>query len=197
MIITYVLRAIKIFVTFITHNFIPHLNSFQILDATLITGEQRTEVLDYFSNQLGYRVLFIECVCDDPAVVEENCQEIIRFNLDYADMDNAKAMQDLTMKIEHYQKAYQPLNDPSYPKIRINTSTMEIQANKLRGHIEAIILGYLGSVTLKPHTLYFSRVRVFTLECKKYSVCKASLGNSILNTFYIQNVVLGFLELFE
>ncbi|XP_012273881.1 6-phosphofructo-2-kinase/fructose-2,6-bisphosphatase isoform X2 [Orussus abietinus] len=132
-------------------------NSVAILDATLVTREQRAEVFDYFSTQLGYRVLFIECVCDDHLVLERNCQEILRFSPDYANMDPALAAEDLRSKIAHYIRVYQPMEEGNYPMIRMDTATAEIKAHKVSGHIENSVLGYMPSVTLKPHTLYFSR----------------------------------------
>jgi 6-phosphofructo-2-kinase/fructose-2,6-biphosphatase len=132
-------------------------NSVAILDATVVTREQRAEVYDYFASQLGYRVLFIECVCDDKQVLESNCREILSYSSDYTGMDQAKAAEDLRLKIEHYEKTHQPMDENCYPRIRIDTATMEIRAYKVTGHVETSVLGYLGSVSLKPHTLYFSR----------------------------------------
>ncbi|XP_011505429.1 PREDICTED: 6-phosphofructo-2-kinase/fructose-2,6-bisphosphatase-like [Ceratosolen solmsi marchali] len=132
-------------------------NSVAILDGTMITHEQRSEAYDYFSTQMGYRVLFLECVCEDAQILDSNCREILSHSLDYAGTDAVKAAKDLRIKIEHFEKIHQPMDEKNYPRIRINTATMEITAYKVTGHIETSILGYLASVSLKPHTLYFSR----------------------------------------
>lgn len=78
-------------------------------------------------------------------------------------MDTVNAMEDLRNKILHYEKTYEPMTEKAFAKIRIDTSTMEIQAHKISGHIESTILGYIGSLSLKPHTLYFSRVSIVIL----------------------------------
>lgn len=127
----------------------------------LITRTQRAEVYDYFSGQLGYRVLFIECVCDDPEILEHNKQEIIRHSADYAGVDAVLAAEDLRLKIAFYSRSYEPLDEKIYPKIRIDTATMDIETCKVSGHIETKVLGYLGDISLKSHTLYFSRVSSF------------------------------------
>lgn len=124
----------------------------------LITRAQRTEIHDYFSGQLGYRVLFIECVCDDPEVLEHNQQEIVRHSADYAGMDAALAIEDLRSKIAYYTRSYEPMNERTYPGIKIDIATMDIETCKVSGHIEASVLRYLGDISLRPHTLYFSRV---------------------------------------
>ncbi|CAL7950552.1 unnamed protein product [Xylocopa violacea] len=132
-------------------------NSVAILDATLVTRAQRAEVFDVFCGQLSYRVLFVECVCDDPVVLEHNYKEILRYSADYAGMDPVRADEDLRLKVAHYVRCYEPMDEKIYPRIRIDTGSMDIQACKVTGHVETSVLGYLGSVTVKPHTLYFSR----------------------------------------
>lgn len=127
----------------------------------LITRAQRTEIYDYFFGQLGYRVLFIECVCDDAEVLKDNQQEIIKYSADYADMDATLATEDLCSKIAYYSRLYEPMDERCYPKIRIDTATMDIETCKVTGHIETTVLGYLGDLSLKPHTLYVSRVRLY------------------------------------
>lgn len=126
----------------------------------LFTRAQRTEVYDYFSGQLSYRVLFIECTCDDPEVLEHNQREILRHSADYAGIDAASALEDLRSKIAYYTRLYEPMDERTYPKIRIDTATMDIETCKVSGHVETNVLGYLGDISLKPHTLYFSRVSV-------------------------------------
>lgn len=132
-------------------------NSVAILDATLVTRAQRAEVYDYFFGQLGYHVLFIECVCDDPVVLEQNYKEILRYSTDYVGMDPVRAQEDLRLKVAHYVRSYEPMDEKNYSRIRIDTATMDIETHKVSGHIETSVLGYLGSVTVTPHTLYFSR----------------------------------------
>ncbi|KYN43725.1 6-phosphofructo-2-kinase/fructose-2,6-biphosphatase [Trachymyrmex septentrionalis] len=152
-------------------------NTVAILDAMLITRTQRTEIYDYFSGQLGYRVLFIECVCDDPEVLEYNQQEIVRHCADYIGVDTALAAEDLRSKIAFYAGMYEPMNDRTYPRIKINTATMDIETCKVSGHIETSVLGYLGDISLKPHTLYFSRHGE-----SEYNVVGKIGGDAVLST---------------
>ncbi|EZA57361.1 6-phosphofructo-2-kinase/fructose-2,6-bisphosphatase isoform X1 [Ooceraea biroi] len=132
-------------------------NNIALLDAMLITRAQRTEVYDYFSGQLGYRVLFIECVCDDPEILEQNQQEIVRHSIDYVGADAALAAEDVRSKIAYYTQLYEPMDERTYPRIKIDTVTMDIETCKVSGHIETSVLRYLGDISLRPHTLYFSR----------------------------------------
>jgi len=124
----------------------------------LITRAQRAEIYDHFSGQLGHRVLFIECVCDDPEILEHNQQEIVRHSADYTGMDAALAAEDLRSKIALYSQSYEPIDEKIYPRIKVDTSTMDIETYKVSGHIETNVLGYLADISLRPHTLYLSRV---------------------------------------
>ncbi|XP_034947081.1 6-phosphofructo-2-kinase/fructose-2,6-bisphosphatase-like isoform X2 [Chelonus insularis] len=132
-------------------------NSVAILDGCLVRKDQRAEVFDYFNGQLGYRVLFIECVCDDPKALEQNYAEVIRHSADYARMDPLAAAEDLKLKVAHYVRAYEPMDEKNYPRVTIDTITLDIQVHKVSGHVESKVLGYLGCINIKPHTLYFSR----------------------------------------
>lgn len=159
----------------------------KILDATLITRAQRVEVFDYFSGQLGYRVLFIECICDDPVVLERNYKDILRYSADYAGMDPVRAEEDLRLKITHYIRSYEPMDEKTYPRIRIDTGSMDIETCKVSGHVESSVLGFLGSVTVKPHTLYFSRVGnrlnfVLDIDFRNVRVYDTFLRNKDLKT---------------
>lgn len=134
----------------------------------MVTHEQRAEVFDYFSGQLGYRVLFIECECTDQAVLDQNYQGILTYSADYKNMDKTTAAEDLRLKVAHYTQAHEPMDEKNWPRITVDTGSLEIKAHKVSGHIETKILGYLGSVRIQPHTLYFSRVmNNYSFEAKK------------------------------
>ncbi|XP_050599611.1 6-phosphofructo-2-kinase/fructose-2,6-bisphosphatase-like isoform X1 [Bombus affinis] len=72
-------------------------------------------------------------------------------------MDSITAEEDLRLKIAHYIRSYEPMDEKTYPRIRIDTGSMDIESCIVSGDVETNVLGYLGSVTVEPHTLYFSR----------------------------------------
>lgn len=43
-----------------------------ILDGPNVSRTQRQEIYDLIHEQLGFRVMFIECVCEDPVMLERN-----------------------------------------------------------------------------------------------------------------------------
>lgn len=47
-------------------------NKIAILDGPNVSRGQRQEIYDYIYSQLGFRIMFIECVCEDPVLLERN-----------------------------------------------------------------------------------------------------------------------------
>nr|CAI5846448.1 unnamed protein product [Callosobruchus analis] len=47
-------------------------NKVAILDGPNVSRSQRQEIYDLVYCQLGFRVMFIECVCEDPVMLERN-----------------------------------------------------------------------------------------------------------------------------
>lgn len=49
-----------------------------VLDGPNVSRAQRQEIYDLAHGQLGFRVMFIECVCEDPVLLERNFK--VRFS---------------------------------------------------------------------------------------------------------------------
>lgn len=64
---------------------------------------------DHFAKVMGYKVLFIECVCDDEMLIEKNVKEVLQFSKDYRNMSSEKALDDFHHKIEHYMEQHEPM----------------------------------------------------------------------------------------
>lgn len=52
-----------------------------ILDGPNVSRSQRQEIYDLIYVQLGFRLMFIECVCEDPVMLERNFKEILQYRL--------------------------------------------------------------------------------------------------------------------
>lgn len=44
----------------------------QVFDATNTTQERRKLIYDWVVRKLGYKLFFVESICDDPNIVEQN-----------------------------------------------------------------------------------------------------------------------------
>ncbi|KAL4710905.1 hypothetical protein ACJJTC_002535 [Scirpophaga incertulas] len=134
-------------------------NSVAIFDGTNITRDQRRELNEYCLSEMGFRILFIECVCEDQELLERNIIEILHYSADYKDMSEEEAVDDLRKKMEHYMRQYEPidaeLEDISF--VRVENMGETVTAHKVAGQKEAGILGYMSGMRVMPQTLYFTR----------------------------------------
>ncbi|KAG6455099.1 hypothetical protein O3G_MSEX009020 [Manduca sexta] len=134
-------------------------NSVAIFDGTNITREQRRELSDYCLNDMGFRILFIECVCEDQELLERNIIEILHYSADYKNMSEEEAVDDLRKKLEHYMRQYEPIDAglETISFVRVENMGETVTAHKVAGQKESGILGYLSGMRCLPQTLYFTR----------------------------------------
>lgn len=48
----------------------------QVFDATNSTAERRKMIHDIVVNKWGYKLFFVESICDDPQIIEQNIMVI-------------------------------------------------------------------------------------------------------------------------
>lgn len=57
---------------------------FQVFDATNSTAERRKMIHDIVVDKWGYKLFFVESICDDPLIIEQNIMVINLSCLIYA-----------------------------------------------------------------------------------------------------------------
>lgn len=60
---------------------------------------------------MGYKLFFVESVCDDPSIIESNIRQVKINSPDYVGMDKEAAVEDFLQRIEHYHDQYQTLDE--------------------------------------------------------------------------------------
>ncbi|CBZ23213.1 uncharacterized protein [Leishmania mexicana MHOM/GT/2001/U1103] len=108
-------------------NFIAsHSLAVGILDATNTTRKRRTWLSDYFQHEaqrhaVPYRLLFIESVCTDDAIVTENILRSKCGNDDFRNLKDVSAvMSEFRNRISQYEKVYETLDpEERMPYIKI------------------------------------------------------------------------------
>lgn len=83
-----------------------------ILDATNTTRERREKLIAYFATAAPQaRILFIESVCSDPAVIQENILRAKCGGEDFRHVADPKAVvEEFNQRIRNYEKVYQALD---------------------------------------------------------------------------------------
>ncbi|XP_027488267.1 6-phosphofructo-2-kinase/fructose-2,6-bisphosphatase isoform X1 [Corapipo altera] len=131
----------------------------QVFDATNTTRERRDVILQ-FAKENGYKVLFVESICNDPAIIEENIKQVKLSSPDYKGRVQEEVVADFLQRIECYKTTYEPLDDEldselSY--IKIFDVGVRYLANRVQGHVQSRTVYYLMNIHVTPRAIYLSR----------------------------------------
>uniref|UniRef100_A0A3P8PD04 6-phosphofructo-2-kinase domain-containing protein n=1 Tax=Astatotilapia calliptera TaxID=8154 RepID=A0A3P8PD04_ASTCA len=130
-----------------------------VFDATNTTQDRREVILN-FAKENGYKVFFVESICDDPDIIAENIKQVKLSSPDYAGCDKEEAVADFLKRIECYTMTYVPLDDTkdrnlSYIKI-FNVGSRYL-VNRVQDHIQSRIVYYLMNIHVTPRSIYLCR----------------------------------------
>ncbi|XP_047554055.1 6-phosphofructo-2-kinase/fructose-2,6-bisphosphatase 1 [Lutra lutra] len=142
------------------HDYLSHEEGHvAVFDATNTTRERRSLILQ-FAKEHGYKVFFIESICNDPGIIAENIRQVKLGSPDYIDCDREKVLEDFLKRLECYEVNYQPLDDEldshlSYIKIfDVGTRYM---VNRVQDHIQSRTVYYLMNIHVTPRSIYLCR----------------------------------------
>ncbi|KAL8164279.1 UNVERIFIED_CONTAM: hypothetical protein K2H54_048485 [Gekko kuhli] len=130
-----------------------------VFDATNTTRERRGLILQ-FAKEHGYKVFFIESICDDPDIIQENITQVKLTSPDYKDCNRDEVVDDFLKRIECYQKTYQPIDDEldsSLSYIKIFNVGSRYLVNRVQDHVQSRTVYYLMNIHVTPRSIYLSR----------------------------------------
>ncbi|KAM8933945.1 6-phosphofructo-2-kinase/fructose-2,6-bisphosphatase 1 isoform 2-T2 [Pelodytes ibericus] len=130
-----------------------------VFDATNTTRERRAIILD-FARERGFKVFFIESICDDPSIIAENIMQVKLSSPDYRDCDREKVVEDFLKRIECYQMTYEPLSeelDSALSYIKIFNVGNRYLVNRVQDHIQSRTVYYLMNIHVTPRSIYLCR----------------------------------------
>ncbi|XP_038603893.1 6-phosphofructo-2-kinase/fructose-2,6-bisphosphatase 1 [Tachyglossus aculeatus] len=130
-----------------------------VFDATNTTRERRSLILQ-FAKDHGYKVFFIESICNDPDIIEQNITQVKLTSPDYKDCDRDKVVEDFLKRIECYQITYQPLDDEldsNLSYIKIFDVGNRYLVNRVQDHIQSRTVYYLMNIHITPRSIYLCR----------------------------------------
>uniref|UniRef100_A0A6Q2X565 6-phosphofructo-2-kinase domain-containing protein n=1 Tax=Esox lucius TaxID=8010 RepID=A0A6Q2X565_ESOLU len=129
-----------------------------VFDATNTTTERR-EVILTFAKENGYKVFFIESLCDDPEIIAENIKQVKLSSPDYEGYDAEDAVTDFLKRIDCYKMTYVPLDDDndSLSYIKIFNVGSRYLVNRVQDHIQSRIVYYLMNIHVTPRSIYLTR----------------------------------------
>ncbi|KAL1137606.1 hypothetical protein AAG570_009302 [Ranatra chinensis] len=131
-----------------------------VFDATNSTIERRKLIYDIVVKKMGYKLFFVESVCDDPQIIEQNIKEVKVNSPDYQNMDRERALSDFLLRIDHYKEKYEPLDEKTESSLsfmKIYNTGEKVVVHKHEGHIQSRIVYYLMNIHIIPRTIYITR----------------------------------------
>jgi len=101
-----------------------------VFDATNTTRDRRRMIHSIIVERRGFKLLFVESICNDPKIVQATIKEVKVNSPDYKDVQGDSVLHDFLLRIQHYEAQYQTLDEVleshlSFMKI-FNTGTLVI-----------------------------------------------------------------------
>ena len=127
-----------------------------IYDATNTTVERRRHVFERCT-AAGLQVVFIESVCEDPAIIEANIRETKLSSPDYVGMDPDEAVADFRARIEHYTRVYEPIQEEECSYIRLIDVCRVIVMHRIQGYLPGKLVFYLMNLHLVRRPIWLTR----------------------------------------
>ncbi|KDN46291.1 bifunctional 6-phosphofructo-2-kinase/fructose-2,6-bisphosphate 2-phosphatase [Tilletiaria anomala UBC 951] len=102
-------------------------------------------------------IMFLEPICNDPAIIEANVRAVKISSPDYFGWDQEKAVQDFYKRIEDHEKEYETIENPSFPYIKLINVGQRIVVNNIQGYLQSRICFFLMNVHNRGRTIYLVR----------------------------------------
>jgi len=120
----------------------------------------RASIEERVAKEKGFSLIFLESICDDPAVLAANVAlKISSGDPDYKDTSPEVAEKDFLRRIEEYEKIYETITEPRLSYLRIVNVGSNVTVNRINGYLQSRIAFYLMNLHVKPRSIYLSRVR--------------------------------------
>ena len=136
-----------------------------IFDATNSTRERRAMISDLARGRC--KLVFLEVVCTDAALIRRNVMEKVTSSPDYAGTDPEAGLADFMNRMGEYEKVYVPLADAAGAPTEATTSFIRVvdmasgagsmTVNRIQGYLAGRIVYFLLNTQLAFRPVYLCR----------------------------------------
>ncbi len=127
-----------------------------IYDATNNTRERR-DLVRARCEAAGMEVVFVESICNDPALVEANIRSTKSRSPDYAGVPEEDAVRDFRMRIRHYESGYQEVAESEGPFIKIVDVGRKVVLHRVEGYLLTRVVHFLLNLHARPRSVWLTR----------------------------------------
>jgi len=133
-----------------------------IFDATNSTRKRRDLILKTcanFEKRNGKRIgiVFIETICDDEEILEENMNFKVAHSPDYHGIPYEEASRDIRERVRKYEEKYETITDDSLSYIKVFNLSSKVLANLIYGRISKVVVPALMAWHIGHRPIYICR----------------------------------------
>jgi broad specificity phosphatase PhoE len=156
-----------------------------IFDATNSTRERREWVLRECTcrrKRAGKPtgVIFVESICDDVDLLNENFVTKVNTSPDYLGMDPKVAMEDLLSRVQKYEEAYETIEDDTQSYIKIYNLSSKMLVNHIYGRMAKSIVPALMAWNVGTRPVFICRAGQTMNESDRANLrCSMSRSESL------------------
>lgn len=148
-----------------------------IFDATNSTEARRNWVLEQCTSpsKRGEKVtglVFVESVCDDEELLEENFRFKVKNSPDFKGMTEKEAIVDLKARCKKYEEQYETIEDDTISYIKVFNLSSKLLVNHVYGRMAKVIVPSLMSWNIGSRSIYLCR----SGHTEKYDLGESSLA---------------------
>ncbi|KAG0573467.1 hypothetical protein KC19_VG180900 [Ceratodon purpureus] len=128
-----------------------------VFDATNSTIARRNMLTKMAEEKC--KIIFLETICNDRAMIDRNIELKIQQSPDYADIsDHDVALQDFKDRLRNYEKMYEPVTEGSYIKmIDMVSGRGKMEVNSISGYLPGRIVFFLVNTHITPRPILLTR----------------------------------------
>ncbi|KAI0716444.1 bifunctional 6-phosphofructo-2-kinase/fructose-2,6-bisphosphate 2-phosphatase [Earliella scabrosa] len=130
-----------------------------IYDANNGTRERRQAIAEKF-DKAGIHVVMLESLCDNEELILSNIRSVKISSPDasiYRGWDSEKAVADYYNRIKDHEIHYEPVEETTWPFIRIINVGEKIMVNNIHGYLQSRTVFFLMNIHNRFRTIYFAR----------------------------------------
>jgi broad specificity phosphatase PhoE/predicted kinase len=127
-----------------------------IYDATNNTRDRR-ELVHARCEAEGLQVVYIESICNDPALVEANIRATKARSPDYEGVPEEEAVRDFRLRIAHYERAYEDLVEDEGSFVKIIDVGRKMVLHRIEGYLLARVVHFLLNLHVQPRSVWVTR----------------------------------------
>lgn len=127
-----------------------------IYDAT-DAERSRRDIIRQACSAADVRVLFVETIIDDPAIIDVNVRRNKLGLADYAGMPPDEAFRDFQARIAQYARTYVPVQDDEGSYVKIIDSGRQVISNRIEGYLSSRLAFFLMQMRPTERTIWLTR----------------------------------------